>query len=269
MSTIRNWVRDFKKLATNPRLLKARVTSAVNYIIKKNKLKFVQAEVDEDVAAVIEEVRDYTLAEYSEFNKVIGITEKVAGEAGKKYATHLRGIDWKSHPSIKGKAPPIVFGPTPSKGFYDPRTHTIQIDLDKHDNDLALLDTLLYESINAVRTAECNEAMVKFNEYGTDLVYIDKLKNIYGVNLSELCIKLGVSKYMIKPDEDTCVKQKLVPMPTRAEVSMQSARQALWFWKTEGWSEANKKMLYGASLHAPGMKSTTEVYKADQPRVWI
>jgi hypothetical protein len=263
MSVVRAYARDLQKIIGNPALLQ-RVARIRILRLPKEERGVENVDWDQaDVDAVIAEVKQYRLGEYTEFYKVIGTLEKVTGEPGKKYCDQLKSIKWHPDPIVKWEAPAIVFGPTPSKGFYDSSTRTIQVDLDKHENDLAVLDTILYESINAMRIAECELAMEEFHEYGTDLVYIDKLKEIYGVGLSQLCIKLGVTQYMSIPDEYTCVKQGFVPMPTTAEVGRQSARQALWFWKTEGWSEDNKKMLYGASPHAPGMKSTDETYKAD------
>ncbi|MCD4703236.1 MAG: DUF4157 domain-containing protein [Methanosarcinaceae archaeon] len=215
----------------------------------------------EDVEAIAAWVIDYAkrFREFTNLYKVVGMLAEAAGEKGKKYSEQIRNIKW--HPRTPEAGPPtIVFGSAPSRGFYDLQSHSIQVDLFKHETALEVLDTILFECINTARTAELEKAIEGIEEYGTDVVYIDKLRQIYDCGTTaELCKTLGLSAYMTKTDEQNCMDQGFVPLPSRAEVSSQAARQALWHWKTEGWSEKNRKQLWGASAHAPGMKATVKV----------
>jgi hypothetical protein len=194
---------------------------------------------------------------YTDYYELINMMEGVTGERGRRYCEQLRSM--KFGPSRHAPAPRgIVFGPCESKGFYEGKSHTIQIDIYKHQDALEVLDTLLFESINAARTAELNEDIEGVKEYGTDVRYVALLLGIWNAeNLYDLCRRVfGLEEYMVEADEDTCLQQKGVPMPTYEEVSFQAARQALWHWKTEGWKEENRKNLWGKTPHALGMEPT-------------
>ena len=212
----------------------------------------------QDKAAVIDWVREYAelFKNLTDLYRVVGMLASAAGEKGASYEDQIKAVKW--HPTIKETPPPtIVFGPAPSRGFYDSKAHSIQIDLFKHDTALEVLDTIMFESINAARTQELNKNIEGIEEYGTDVAYVERLKAIYACDsLTKLCQTLGVTGYMTKADEKSSVKKGYVEMPSRDEVGNQAARQALWHWKTENWSVVNKKLLWGASPHAPNMPAS-------------
>jgi hypothetical protein len=212
----------------------------------------------QDKAAVIDWVREYAklFKNLTDLYTVVGMLASAAGEKGASYEGQIKAVKW--HPTIKETKPPtIVFGPAPSRGFYEGKTHSIQIDLFKHDTALEVLDTIMFESINAARTQELNKDIEGIEEYDTDIAHVERLKVIYACDsLTKLCQTLGVTGYMTKADENSSVKKGYVEMPSRDKVGNQAARQALWHWKTEDWSVENKKCLWGASPHAPNMPAS-------------
>jgi len=51
-----------------------------------------------------------------------------------------------------------------------------------------------------------------------------------------------------------------VALPDKSVLPDQAARQALWFFKTKGWSESERKSMWGQAPHGEGLASSAAIY---------
>ena len=169
----------------------------------------------------------------------------------------------------------VIFAPTESVGNYDRVLHVITLDPDKNPTPDALLDTLAFESQNAVQRSKMTSAAnisqegprmkaVAAAEFITDKRYAESLiKSWDAANIDDLVRnKLELDeKYLVECSyKNIRATTGKIVMPSRDEMPEQNRRQALWFWLTRAWSEKEQLEIWAATEHAEGMKATNETY---------
>jgi hypothetical protein len=194
------------------------------------------------------------------FDAAVDFLDQNAVQKG--YARVLKGLPLTPKPGV-------MIGPCPSVGFYDAQYHVIVLDPSKNPTPDELLDTLLFESYNAVRRpqykAEMNkggEATAKV-EFKTDEAYVNALVGIYGAtSLRDLVTRgFGIdAEHLGQADFATAKEEGGVRLPDKSKLGRQSHRQALWWWKTQDWDEQQRRQLWGEAPHAPGMAASTATY---------
>ena len=228
--------------------------------------------------------RDHLIVENDEYDKVHKHLSELVKKANvtkyqKKVEALMKGANNKEYAESIGEIllnqsfdsgpPNVVLGPAESTGYYSPDYHVIVLDPDKNPNDDAKLDTLAFETGNALqRKGFLAKKGIKGSkesiEFETMKGYIDMMMKATGTkNIDELVKKLGIkTKYLVKAKPVDSIKQKeFVPaMPSTGDLSDQKMRSALAWWKMKDWTENQRKEYFGASAHAKGMGSTGSAY---------
>jgi len=227
---------------------------------------------NKDIEAVVDYIKPYKDPATFEFGNVIGNlgVKGTKDKRSKAYAEHLiKVLKTKTFP--QGKPPTVVYGPTLTGANYDSKKHVITIDPSKDPGDA--LDFVLFEIENAVQGKEMREALnikdgktrgeaVAELEFVTDLRYVESLKTIYNAhNIEELVVALEIPpELLVAADYQSALQKKEVPMPDKSTLPRQDMRQALWYWKTKGWSDEEKKRVWMASKHGEGVEGTADLY---------
>jgi hypothetical protein len=192
------------------------------------------------------------------------------GPEGARYREQLMARTIK-----KDHAVLVVSNNPTSRGHYDPATKVINL---QENPPLSMLDTLLFETGNAERKKDYAdleqtpmEAAKKGYrkaeiEFDVDVQYIDSLMKAYGAtSLEQLVVAFKIDKrWLVKADVSTVLskpKPPYVDMPTSTELPTQSHRQALWFWKTQGWPLKDQKHVWVIENHTNlGMGASDRAY---------
>jgi hypothetical protein len=221
---------------------------------------------DDDVRQIEEYLQAYRqLHAQWDFDTVVGLLG--AGATKKDYVSVLMSLPWS------GRKPAIVFGPTPTTGFFDTTYNVITLDPVKNKNADELLDTLTFECQNALQRTRLSSAQkvedkkergraVAETEFVSDKNYVESLLRVNKASdYDQLVQKLAVpAEYLQPADYATSLKNRRVERPDSKTFPGQDKRQALWWWKTKGWGEQQKKDVWIAEQHSEEMESSEEAY---------
>jgi len=200
----------------------------------------------------------------TDFDSVVA--ELAAGTARTDNVQFLSGLAWG------GRKPAIVFGPTLTTGFFDTTFNVITLDPVKNATADELLDTLTFECQNALQRSKLSSAQKKEEkergravaevEFESDRMYTQALLQInQASDFDQLVQKLAVpAKYLKEADYATSLQNKKVERPDRSEFPAQDKRQALWWWKTKGWNDDQRKQVWIAENHGDDVGATEEIY---------
>lgn len=220
---------------------------------------------EEDVANVSKLVEDYqgtvAVASPPAFDAFV---EKLGADGGKEeYVQFLKAMDF-------GKAKPaIVFGHAVTTAFYDATKHVVVLDPWKLETATAMLDSLTFECQNALQRVELKAGLKDTTgaktaavEYESDKKYVEALKSIHKASsLDDLATAVGIPTNLLTPaDFSACVAAKTVALPARSEMPEQDKRQTLWWWKTQSWSDEERKQVWVIENHGEGVASSVELY---------
>lgn len=195
------------------------------------------------------------------------INELVASATNKEHAQALGKILLESFPG--GMMPNVGLGPTESMGFFTHDYNVILLDPTKNPTPDELLDTLAFESNNALRRDEllAGEEDTADIEFGTQMGYLDMLMETTATSsIDTLVAALGIDeKYLIPSDPVKSISQKdLTPeMPSKKELTGQNRRTALAYWKMKEWTTGQQLEYNRISAHAEGMEATGATYGED------
>lgn len=228
-----------------------------------------QADVD-DLAAWI--AGDYLpLWDLGGFAQVIGNIRARGGDA--TYVQYLLALPWPQN-----KPPRILGGFTQTTGNFGADTFLIRISMDLTD-PTAILDTILFECCNAVQVDAFKAAKKTFLapgqkkpeqyglrmaeiEYESDRMYVGHLKSLYhAATLGDLLNSLSVPQLDQTPQAYQVLPINHVILPSRAELPRQAARTALWFFKTDAWTNDQRKLAWISSNHGDEVARTSDLYR--------
>jgi len=199
------------------------------------------------------------------FDKVVA---KLVGEAGdteraKEYGRYLAAVKFTRKPAI-------IFGAATTTGFFDTVFNLITLDPSKLTTADKMLDTLSFETQNARQRSALTAAKQKGGgahtasvEYESDYKYVyEALMSVHKVTTIEaLVAQLGItSQYLVLADYAETQVAGGVALPDKGVLPDQAARQALWFFKTKGWNETQRKNMWGQAPHGEGLASSAAIY---------
>ena len=208
-------------------------------------------------------------------NPVRGFNEVVKSLAKKSKNTETRDGYEKYLTTVSGffggRRSPIVFGKTLTSGNFNSIYNVITLDPDMLPEAEQQLDTLTFETQNARQKSALTAAKQKTNsgeeiaavEYVSDKKYVNEaLMQIHGVStLDALVEKLKIPPTMLVEVAFTEAEEKGgITLPPKSELPEQAARQALWWWKTKGWSDSQRKQMWGKAPHGHGVESSEKLY---------
>jgi hypothetical protein len=79
--------------------------------------------------------------------------------------------------------------------------------------------------------------------------------------LDALAAAVGLPTDLLVPaDYGDCKTAKTVPLPARDALPEQDKRQTLWWWKTQAWTDEQRKEIWMIENHGEGVGSSTELY---------
>lgn len=207
------------------------------------------------------------------FEAVVSGLGTIAGPSGYAIRDHLLALEWG-----EVKTPRIRPGATQSEGYFTGVKIVAGVEsagdivVDPTLDALAALDTILYESQNALQGKVLQEAVgerkaeqefVSLENYIRGLFVVSSITND---DARELCVQLGVPElYLVPPvaysDGKNPYDNKPV-LPSEAELKGQNKRSALWWYLTggRGWDRAKRVAVFVATEHAPGMASSGATY---------
>ena len=202
--------------------------------------------------------------DHARFDEVMTLLEGLGGKP--EYVARLRAInDWPG-----GLKPRIVAHPSVITGAnYDRGGHLIKVSPTLRDPTV-VLDFIMFECENARRqkafaTAQKTGARaVAELEFQSDTAYAEGLKTVYrAADWTELVANLNVPIPMRLPqafDTGKSSTENNVTMPDKSQLSSQAQRQALWYFKTEAWTNEQRRDVWIASAHGEGLGSSEEIY---------
>jgi hypothetical protein len=220
---------------------------------------------EEDVANVTKLVDDYqgtiAIASPPAFDAFV---EKLGADGGKaEYVEFLKGMDF-------GKTKPaVVFGHAVTTAFYDAARHVVVLDPWKLTTATAMLDSLTFECQNALQRVELKAGLKDTTgaktaavEYESDKKYVEALKSIHKASsLDALAKAVGLPTDVLTPaDYSVCKAAKTVALPGRDVMPEQDKRQTLWWWKTQSWSDEERREVWMIENHGEGVGSSVELY---------
>ena len=171
----------------------------------------------------------------------------------------------ESFPS--GRTPNVALGATPSVGYYDPASNVIVLDPNKNPTADALLDTLAFETGNALQRKDflAKKETTTDIEFRTTEGYIDTLMEATGTySIDALVTALNIpEEYLIPANVEEVLKESLpdLPMPEKAVLPEQKMRSALAWWKMQAWTGEERMQYFATSAHAEGMAATGAEYQ--------
>lgn len=165
---------------------------------------------------------------------------------------------------------PITFGAATTTGFFDTVFNVITLDPSKLTTADKILDTLSFETQNARQRSALTAAKQKGGgahtasvEYESDYKYVyEALMSVHKVTTIEaLVAQLGIaSQYLVLADYAETQVAGGGALPDKGVLPDQAARQALWFFKTKGWNETQRKNMWGRAPHGEGLASSAAIY---------
>jgi hypothetical protein len=202
--------------------------------------------------------------DHANFDEVMTRLAVLGGKA--EYVAHLRAItDWSA-----GK-PRIVGNPSVTTGAnYDSANHLIKVSPTIRDPTEAL-DYITFECENARRAVSFKQAQkegaraVAELEFQSDKAYVEGLMRVYAAaNWAQLVDKLNVPASMCQTqayDTGKRPAENVVAMPDKNQLASQAQRQALWYFKTQAWSEEQRKDVWINSKHGEGLGTSEQLYQ--------
>jgi hypothetical protein len=173
-----------------------------------------------------------------------------------------------------GTLPVVALNRAFSKGFYSARTHVIVLDPDKNDGSDGLLDTLAFESGNALRRDDflANAVLATQIEFDvTDRYLAMLLEATRSGGINSLVVALEIPGHLLTlADAPESLKaKKLVTadkkpaMPAPAVLPEQYKRTALAAFMQQEWSEGDRQKYFAISTHSveDEMEATGEGYE--------
>ncbi len=195
------------------------------------------------------------------------VSQAVDKERAKEYGRYL--LTEATFKSGK-KKPAIIFVPATTTGFFNTVLNVVSLDPVKLATADQMLDTLSFETQNARQRSELAAAKVKGGgahtaavEYESDRKYVyEALMSVHKVKTIEaLVASLKIaSPYLVPADYAQTKVAGGVALPDKSVLPDQAARQALWFFKTKGWSESERKSMWGQAPHGEGLASSAAIY---------
>ena len=199
------------------------------------------------------------------FDKVVAklVSESVDKDRAKEYGSYLAKVTF-------ARKPGIIFGPATTTGFFDTVFNLITLDPSKLSTADEMLDTLSFETQNARQRSALTDAKQKGGgehtaavEYVSDRKYVyEALMSVYKVTTIEaLVAALGIAnQYLVPVDYEETKVAGGVALPDKSVLPKQAARQALWYFKTKGWNETQRKSMWGQAPHGEGLGSSSSIY---------
>ncbi len=198
----------------------------------------------------------------------VRVRELAAAAKNKEQAASIADILLESFAA--GEAPDVAFGPTPSTGYYSAKYQVVVLDRVKNPSPDALLDTLAFETGNALRREAflSDKKATTSIEFGTMEDYIKLLMEAtHSGGINTLVVKLGIpEKYLTLANAKTILsmKEPALDMPKESEFPGQKLRSALAWWKMQDWTDEQRKQYFSTSAHAEGMEATGAGYKSGE-----
>jgi hypothetical protein len=202
--------------------------------------------------------------DHGQFDQVMRNLASLGGKP--EYVERLLAVtDWPA-----GQKPRIVGHPSVTTGAnYDRANHLIKISPALRD-PTAALDFISFECENARRRTGFAVAQktgareVAELEFQSDTAYAEGLKPVYrAANWAELVEKLAVPVPLRQPqvfDASKSYTENVVKMPDKSALPSQAQRQALWYFKTEAWTQEQRREVWIASSHGEGLGSSEALY---------
>lgn len=155
---------------------------------------------------------------------------------------------------------PVILSHAESGGDFDLIWRVVI--LDPSLSPLQMLECLAFEMQNAKLADELSTAShsaygsVAEVEFGSDYEFLEVLKKVHRVDsYEELGYALGLEKFL-----DDATEGQPVVMPTKDALPDETARKALWWYKTRNWGKKAKMAAWANSSHSEGMKTSAEEY---------
>nr|MDQ6907366.1 DUF4157 domain-containing protein [Chloroflexota bacterium] len=201
----------------------------------------------------------------STFDKVVAklVSASENKERAKEYGGYLAAVKFTRKPAI-------IFGPATTTGSFNTVFNVITLDPSKLSTADKMLDTLSFETQNARQRSALTAAKQKGGgahtasvEYESDYKYVyEALMSVHKVTTIEtLVARLGIaSQYLVLADYAETKVAGGVALPDKSALPDQAARQALWFFKTKGWNETQRKSMWGQAPHGEGLASSAAIY---------
>jgi hypothetical protein len=195
----------------------------------------------------------------------VAVKQLMSAAQNKEFAESMGSIILES---MSGKLPTVALGAAQSVGYYDPNFNVIVLDPNKNKTPDALLDTLSFETGNAVRRDAFldKENSTTNVEFGTMNDYVKILLTASkSTDINQLVEYLKIPKEYLEPDvaeEILKMEQPALSMPDENVMSEQKLRSALAWWKMKDWTEEERLKYFSKSAHAKGMAATGSEYKS-------
>jgi hypothetical protein len=226
------------------------------------------AHVDPDeLPPLREHLRRVRSTGYEEF-----VRRQQSASTNRAHADAMAKILLESFPS--GYLPRVVLAPTPSSGYFDSVHNVIVLDPVKNKDADALLDTLAYETGNALRRDDFleNAKFVAQIEFQVTDGYVQMLMEAtHSGGINSLVGALGIDPALTNDLADatkSLAAKKLLfadgkeAMPPMATLGEQYKRTALTAYLQQDWAPDQRERFFASTEHAEGMEATGATYEA-------
>lgn len=182
-----------------------------------------------------------------------------------KYGTFLQ--EMKGY--VGGRKPAVIMGSAVTTGYFSTIHNVITLDPSKMPTTDEQLDTLLFESQNALNRSALTRAKQQGGghrtanvEFESDRMYLEGLLAIHKcADVIELVATLKIDEGLLEDaDYASCLVAKKVPMPGRDAMPAQNERQALWWYKARSWSPEQRKAVWIKENHGEGVGASEDLY---------
>jgi hypothetical protein len=201
------------------------------------------------------------------------VRQQVAAATNQAHAQAMAKILLDAFPS--GYLPPVMLRAAPSMGNYNPTYNVIVLDPTKNPNADTMLDTLAYESGNALRREDFikNAKLATQIEFQVTDNYVKMLMEAtHSGGINSLINLLNIDPALtndLADAEKSLEAKKLVradgtdAMPATTVIGEQYRRTALSFYLQQDWAPAERQRYFATSQHAEGMAATATTYNSN------